>query len=290
MDLVQRALVWEARETDVYVNFFYGFAFMDAADAGMCFQVMTNGNPELARHVADDMAKTAWRLRNELVNGTKVYRHVESVKLAKDAVAKGAVPYVLADHSDRTGAATWLLRQIIEQKLSGCLIGTIADEDAINALRKKGVKVGDKFDMEIGGKLDESAGKPVRVTGVVNTVSGGLNRGSSQAGGSQLWVSVKFGDGNCVIISPFLSQVVDPAAFKELGINPADYKGFAIKSRVHFRRGFYDSGFAKTILLTEPDQPFVGTVHLEALNYKYLKLDKFYPFGKNVTYPAGGAT
>ncbi len=119
MDLVQRALVWEARETDVYVNFFYGFAFMDAADAGMCFQVMTNGNPELAKHIADDMAKTAWRLRNELVNGTKVYRHVEAVKLAKEAVAKGAVPYVLADHSDRTGAATWLLQQIIDQKLSG---------------------------------------------------------------------------------------------------------------------------------------------------------------------------
>ncbi len=284
MDLVQRALVWEARETDVYVNFFYGFAFMDAADAGMCFQVMTNGNPELAKHIADDMAKTAWRLRNELVNGTKGVspRRVREACEGGDHQG-GAVPCVLADHSDRTGAATWLLQQIIDQKLSGCLIGTIADEDAINALRKKGVKVGDKFDMEIGGKLDESAGKPVRVVGTVHTVSGGLNRGSSQAGGSQLWVSVKFGDGNVLIISPFLSQVVDPAAFKELGINPLELKGFAIKSRVHFRRGFYDSGFAKTILLTEPDQPFVGTVHLEALNYKYLKLDKFYPFGKNVT-------
>lgn len=285
MDLVQRALVWEARETDVYVSFYYGFAFMDAADAGMTFQVMTNGDPELAKHVADDMAQTAWRLRDELVHGTKVYRHKEGVTLAKQALQKGAVPFVLADHSDRTGAATFLLKEIIDQKLSGTLIGTIADEDAINTLRKKGVKVGDDFDMEIGGKLDVSAGKPVRVVGKVHTVSGGLTRGSGQAGGSQLWVSVKFGDNNVVVISPYLSQIMQPQSFTELGIDPNRFKGFAIKSRVHFRRGFYDSGYAKTILLVEPDEPFVGTVRLEALNYKYLKLDKFYPYGKNVTYP-----
>jgi microcystin degradation protein MlrC len=283
MDLVQRALVWEAREPDVYVNFYYGFAFMDAADAGMTFQVMTNGDPELAKHVADDMAKTAWRLRDELVHGTKVYRHSEGVRLAKEAMQKGTVPIVLADHSDRSGAATWLLSQIIEQKLSNTLIGTIADENAINTLRKKGVKVGDTFDMEIGGKLDESAGNPVRVVGKVHTVSGGISRGGRA--GSQLWVSVKFGDNNVLVISPFLSQIVQPESFTDLGLNPADFKAFAIKSRVHFRRGFYDNGFAKTILLVEPDQPFLGTVRLEGLKYRYLQLDKFYPYGKNVSYP-----
>jgi microcystin degradation protein MlrC len=284
MDLVQRALVWEAREPDVYVSFYYGFAFMDAADAGMTFQVMTNGNPELAKHIANDMGKTAWRLRNELVHGTKVYGMAEGVKLAKEAMAKGNVPIVLADHSDRSGAATWLLAQAIEQKLSNTLICTVADEDVINALRKKGVKVGDAFDMPVGGRLDVSAGKPVRVVGKVHTVSGGINRGSSQAGGSQLWVSVKFGDNNVVVISPYLHQITEPEAFAEIGIDPAQFKAYAIKSRVHFRRGFYDSGYAKTILLVEPEQPFLGTVHLEALPYKYLDLKKFYPFGTNVTY------
>jgi microcystin degradation protein MlrC len=284
MDLVQRALVWEAREPDVYVSFYYGFAFMDAADAGMTFQVMTNGNPELAKHIANDMGKTAWRLRNELVHGTKVYAMTEGVKLAKEAMAKGSVPIVLADHSDRSGAATWLLAQVIEQKLSNTLICTVADEDVINALRKKGVKVGDAFDMPVGGRLDVSAGKPVRVVGKVHTVSGGINRGSSQAGGSQLWVSVKFGDNNVVVISPYLHQITEPESFAEIGIDAAQFKAYAIKSRVHFRRGFYDSGFAKTILLVEPEQPFLGTVHLEALPYKFLDLKKFYPFGTNVTY------
>ncbi len=284
MDLVQRALVWEAREPDVYVNFYYGFAFMDSEEAGMAFQVMTNGNPELANHIADDMASTAWRLREQLYYGTQVYSMKEGVRLAKDAMTKKQVPIVLADHSDRSGAATWLLKEVIDQKLSRTLIGTVADKDAIETLRKKGVKVGDKFDMAIGGRLDESAGQPVRVVGTVSTVSGGMERFGG-GGGQQLWVSVKFGDGNEVIISPYLFQNTEPESFTQIGINPGDFSVIAIKSRVHFRRGYYDSGYAKTILLVEPDQPFVGTVHLEALNYQHLKLDRFYPFGKNVKYP-----
>jgi microcystin degradation protein MlrC len=284
MDLVQRALVWEARSPDVYVNFYYGFAFGDAVDAGMTFQVMTNGKPELANEIAEDMANTAWRLREQLVHGTKVYSMVEGVKLARDALGKGQVPVTLADHSDRSGAATWLLQQVVDQKLSKTLIGSLADEAAIDALRKKGVKPGDKFDMEIGGRIDESAGKPVRIVGTVNTVSGGIGSFGG-ATKSQLWVSVKFGDGNVVIISPYLYQNLEPKEFLDLGINPADFKVFAIKSRVHFRRGYYDSGYSKTILLVEPDQPFVGTVRLEALNYTHIKLSNFYPYGKNLSYP-----
>src|SRR5206468_1325953 len=63
MDLVQRALTWEAREPDAYVNFFFGSAYADVPDVGMTFQVMTNGNPQLARHIADGMAHSAWRQR-----------------------------------------------------------------------------------------------------------------------------------------------------------------------------------------------------------------------------------
>ena len=51
MDLGQRALVWEAREPDTYVNIFFGFPFADVPDVGMTVQVLTNGNPELAEQV-----------------------------------------------------------------------------------------------------------------------------------------------------------------------------------------------------------------------------------------------
>ncbi len=284
MDLVQRALTWEAREPDVYVNFYYGFAFMDSTEAGMAFQVITNGDPELAAHIADDMASTAWRLREKLYYGTKVVSMKEAVAQARAAMQKREMPVVFADHSDRTGAATWLLQQVIEQKLGNTFIASVADRELIETLTKKGVKVGDAFDMMVGGRLDPSAGKPVRIVGTVHTVSGGVG-GIGGAQKQQLWVTVKFGDNNLLLITPYLYQNLEPTEFPEIGIDPASYRAIAIKSRVHFRRGYYDSGWAKTIILCEPDQPFVGTVRLEVLNYKYLKRDKFYPFGKNVTYP-----
>jgi microcystin degradation protein MlrC len=280
MDLVQRALVWEAREPDVYVSFYYGFAFMDAKDAGMTFQVMTNGNPELANHIADDMANTAWRLRKELVYGTAVHSMVEGVALAKEALKEGQGPVTLADHSDRSGAATWLLEQIIEQGLSNTLIGTIADEQLIEALRAKGVKPGDAFDMMVGGRLDVSAGDPVRVVGTVQALSSG--RGNTAVG--QLWVHVAFGDGNLLVISPYLHQIRTPEEFQDIGINADDFDVIAIKSRVHFRRGFHDTGYSPTILMVEPEQPFLGTVRLEGLNYQQMNLEDFYPYG-DVSYP-----
>jgi len=89
-------------------------------------------------------------------------------------------------------------------------------------------------------------------------------------------VSVAFGRGNVVLISEYRTQVMDPLDLTGPGFTIDQFKVFAIKSRVHFRRGFDDSGFAKTILLTEPEQPFLGTVRLEALPYRNVDISKFF--------------
>jgi len=273
MDLVQRALVWEAREPDLYMNVFFGFPFADVPDVGMTIQCMTNGNADLARKAADDVAAWAWRRRKELLNTAKVHPIAEGVKLAKEALARGDFPVVLADHSDRSGSATWILDQVITQDLSDVMIGTIADLKAVQAVKAKGLKAGDAFDMEIGGKADESAGAPVRVKGTIALVVRAFNRD---------WVSVAFGRNNLVILSEYLTQVMYPSDLAGFGADK--YKVFAIKSRVHFRRGFDDSGFAKTILLVEPEQPFLGTVRLDALPYKNVDVRKYYPYG-DVSFP-----
>jgi microcystin degradation protein MlrC len=270
MDLVQRALVWEAREPDVYVNVFFGFPFADVPDVGMTIQAMSNGKPELARKVADDVAAFAWRRREALLGSTKVHTIPEGVKLAREAIERGATPVVLADHSDRSGSATRLLKEIIEQDLSGVLVATIADRKAIDTLEAKGAKAGDVFDMDVGGRADESAGAPVRITGTV------LN--AVEAYGF-FWVVVGFGRGNVLVLSRYLIQVMEPAPLAALGLDPNAFNAFAIKSRVHFRRGFDDSGFAKTILLVEPVEPYLGTVRLDALPYRNVDVRNYYPYG-----------
>jgi microcystin degradation protein MlrC len=92
MDLVQRALIWEASEPDVYVNVFFGFPFADVPDVGMTIQVLSNGNPELAAKICRDMAETAWRKREALLTSTQVHTIPEGVALAKAAVQRGETP------------------------------------------------------------------------------------------------------------------------------------------------------------------------------------------------------
>jgi len=270
MDLVQLALVWEAREVDVYVNVFFGFPFADVPDVGMTIQVMTNDNPKLAAEIARDIACSAWRQRQALLTSTKVHAIAEGVMLAKRAVANGQTPVVLADHSDRSGYATWLLREIIAQDLSHVLIATIADAAVTAKLKAQGAKTGDAFDMEIGGLADESAGAPVRIQGTI------LNAGE---GYGQFWAAIAFGRDNVLILSTYLAQIIEPLALKPLLPDIDAFEVWAIKSRVHFRRGFHDNGFAKTILLVEPSEPFLGTVRLDALPYENVELKRYYPYG-----------
>ena len=274
-DLVQRALTWEAREPDVFVNVFFGFPWSDVPDGGMGFQVMTNGKPDLAQRVARDMADWAWRRREALVNGATVHRIGAGVALAKQAVAEDRAPVVLADHSDRSGYATWLLREIIAQGLSRTLVATVAAPEAIAAL--DGAKPGDAVEVDVGGRVDPSAGDPVRITGTILLVADATT--ARATGKGQSWVAIRFGDGNVVVLSPFLVQIMLPEELWGLGLSAADYDVIAIKSRVHFRRGFDDSGFAPTILLVEPDEPFLGTVRLDALPYEHMRIADYYPYG-----------
>jgi microcystin degradation protein MlrC len=276
MDLVQRALTWEATEPDVYINVFFGFPFADVPDVGMTIQVMTNGNQELADSIGRDMATTAWRHRQALLGSTRVHTIPEGVALAKQAVQRGENPVVLADHSDRSGSATFLLREIIAQDLANTLIATVTDAKATAKLKTMGAKAGDAFDMEVGGLVDESAGQPMRIQGTILTAG---------EGHGQFWAAIKFGRGNVLVLSTYLVQIMEPFSLRGLGLDINAFEVMAIKSRVHFRRGFHDNGFARTILLVEPTEPFLGTVRLDKLPYQNVDLKKFYPYGDPV-FPA----
>ena len=272
-DLIQRALIWEAREPDVFVNVFFGFPWSDVPDAGMGLQVLTNGDPGLADRVIRDMADWIWRRRADLLDAAKIHPMEQGVALAREAVLAGKSPVVLADYSDRSGYATWLLQEVIAQKLERTLIATVASPDAIRSARAAGLGPGDAFDAEIGGLFDESAGEPVRISGTIRQI------GAAASGKGSDWICVSFGKGNVLLLSAYLVQIMEPSELWELGLRPEEFDVIAIKSRAHFRRGFDDSGFAPTILLVEPPEPFLGTVHLQALPYENLTLADYYPYG-----------
>jgi microcystin degradation protein MlrC len=105
------------------------------------------------------------------------------------------------------------------------------------------------------------------------------------------------GGDNVLILSTYLVRVIEPFSLRDLGLDIGAFKVMAIKSRVHFRRGFHDNGFAKMIVLVEPPEPpepFLGTVGLDALPYQNVDLKRHYPYGdptfrtEYFPVPAGG--
>ena len=270
MKIMERARRWENRENDTFVSVFYGFPWSDVPDVGATVHVMTNDDQALADLIADDMSEYIWRVRKEFANG-KFPMPEEAIKKTVEAIEQGAVPVVLGDYSDRPGDATWILKELIDNEVSGVLYAALRDESALAALDKNNAQPGDSFDREVGGFTGEQAGSPVRIQGTVKFFG--------PAWGYDKIAVIAFGTNNLLIITPTYEQVRTVKRLEIAGIRPDDYDVFVVKSRVHFRRGFDETGYAKTILVVDAPGPWFGTTRLDALDYEFAPIDEMYPFG-----------
>ena len=90
--------------------------------------------------------------------------------------------------------------------------------------------------------------------------------------------AIGFGNNNVLIITPTYKQIIVPEALEFGPIDPKNYDVFVVKSRVHFRRGFDETGYAKTIFVVDAPGDWFGTIRLDALDYKYGPINKLFPF------------
>ena len=271
MMIMERARRWEAREKDAFVSVFYGFPWSDVPDVGATVHVMTNNDPELANNIADDMADFIWRVREDFAGGSFPMPN-EAVDQTVGAIRDGAVPVVLGDYSDRPGDATWILEELIARGVGKVMYAALRDEKALAALRSASAREGDAFDMEVGGFTGEQAGSPVRVTGRVRYFGEGW--------GYDEIAIIEFGRSNLLFLVPTYTQIRTLEPLRITGIDPDDYDVFVVKSRVHFRRGFDETGYAKTIIVVNAPGSWFGTTRLDALDYQHAPIDRLYPFGK----------
>lgn len=269
MKIMERARRWEARQKDAFVSIFYGFPWSDVPDVGATVHVMTNNDQELADEIADDMAEYIWRVREDFAGG-EYPMPAEAVEQTIEAIINEATPVVLGDYSDRPGDATWLLKELIDKNVQGVYYTALRDEATLKELKETNAQPGDIFDREIGGYTGEQAGTPVRITGRLKYFGEGW-------GYDEIAV-VEFGDKNVIVIVPTYVQIRTLAPLDIAGINPDLFDVFVVKSRVHFRRGFDETGYAKTIIIVDAPGPWFGTTRLDALDYEHAPIGKLYPF------------
>jgi microcystin degradation protein MlrC len=269
MEIMERARRWEARRPDVFVSVAFGFAYADVPDVGATVMVITDKNQKLADEIADDMSGYIWRMRGVFA-GKRLPKTKEGVSLSIEAAKGGKVPVVIADHSDRTGNSTHILEELIRQDAVNFCIATIADEKAIDKLRSDGRKKGDHVKLTVGGYADKYAGNPVEIEGVLEYFN--------SYGHFDKVAILLFGKNNRVIITPQLHQVTTPDIFDKLNIDLNTLEIISLKSRVHFRRGFYENGLAGAIF--EVDAPGLGPADLSEIPYKNIPKDIYPIFSK----------
>ena len=264
-----------------------GFPFADITDAGVSVLVTTNGDMALAETHADRFAAHIWDMRDRFTF------NLHSVEAAIEiANQTDGTPIVLADGADNPGGGgpcdgTTILRKFIEADVQDAVIAVIADPESVDQAVKTGV--GNRVQLNVGGKTDTQHGAPVILTGLVKALSDGrfilkgpMGRGTAGNMGRTAVVQV---GGIEIILTERRIQPYDAQVLRSVGIEPKARKLIALKSAVHFRADY--TPIAHQIL--DVDTPGVHSPNL--FNYDYQKLRRpIYPLDPSVTYGKTDAT
>ena len=171
LPLVQEARRLERENPKILgVSVPVGYQYADVPQMGPSVVVVTDNDPELARAEAQRLAAMMYEHRK--VMQLDLPEPAEAVRMA---MASTQTPVVLVELGDNIGGgsagdATFLLHELVEQQARGWVVA-IWDPEAVREAARRGV--GGKFDAEVGGKLDELHGRPVRIRGAVKLLYDG---------------------------------------------------------------------------------------------------------------------
>jgi microcystin degradation protein MlrC len=265
----------------ISISIFAGFPHADIPDAGFGVYVVTDDDQGLADHLADRLADTAWTHRHEFIHAALPVREA----VAKALAAPGK-PIVLADMADNTGGGaagdgTEILRELVRVGARSAVVACIWDPKAAALCAKAGV--GASVTLDVGGKVDDRHGAPLRVTGVVRTLSDGrfVHKGPMARGlpgrlGTTAVLDVN--DVKVILIS-YRWQTLDPEMIRFVGIDPLDHKILVVKSTIHYRAAF--EPIASEII--EVDAPGLSSSNLGRFDFKRIRRPIF-PLDPDTTY------
>ena len=265
----------------ISISIFAGFPHADIPDAGFGVYVVTDDDQDLADHLADRLADTAWTHRHEFIHAALPVREA----VAKALAAPGK-PIVLADMADNTGGGaagdgTEILKELVRVGARSAVVACIWDPRAVALCVKAGA--GASVTLDVGGKVDDRHGAPLRVTGVVRTLSDGrfVHKGPMARGlhGRLGTTAVLDVNDIKVILISYRWQTFDPEMIRFVGIDPLDHKILVVKSTIHYRAAF--EPIAGEII--EVDAPGLSSSNLARFDFKRIRRPIF-PLDPDTTY------
>src|SRR5438128_6953498 len=231
------------RQGALSATFFVGFPHADIPYAGSSAVVVTDGDPDLARRYCDELLEMAWERREQFVYHPDPLP--ASIEKARNLNVR---PVVLLDHYDNCASGGTMdtmkvLSAMLDARLEQAAAFAICDPAAVAQMKEAGV--GARVTLPLGGKTDMPSlglkGEPRVVEGTVRRITDGLyrNEGPMRRGElSDMGPTAVLDTGAVEIV--VVSRQVEPydiAAWRHLGIDPAQKRYVMLKSRVHWRAG-----------------------------------------------------
>ncbi|MBT3604197.1 MAG: M81 family metallopeptidase, partial [Candidatus Latescibacteria bacterium] len=250
-------------------SLFAGFSYADIPPMGHAIVVYADGDMDVAKTEADQMAQMAWDRRAEFL-----YTPTSVPDAIRQALAVEGQPVVIADIADNPGGGgsndgVEILRELITQGVTRAALATIYDPKVVEEAIEVGV--GNMLTTSLGAKTDDFHGQAMDVTGCVRSIwdghftyKGPMSRGASASLGTCAVLDI---GGILVIVSSKRIQSRDPEMFRAAGVDPMDQKILVVKSAVHFRAGF--NPIAADIIIA--DAPGLTALNLSQFDFKRIQ-------------------
>ncbi len=232
------------------VSLFTGFPHADIHDAGLSVVTITDNNPEAAAAHCNALLDQAWADREKFVYEVEPLPQSMARAEATAGQSDGA-PVVLLDHYDNTASGgtmdtTEVLAAILDAGLEDVAVFGFYDPEVVQQMIAAGI--GAEVTVDLGGKLPMPAlaedSKPLTLTGEVKLLSNGkfkarveMSRGLTINMGPSAVLALP-NNVDVAIISRHI-EPYDPECFRCLGMEPTQRRYLMLKSRIHYRVGFY---------------------------------------------------
>ena len=220
----------EKQEDVLSVSFFPVHIWIDEPELGYSTVGITNGKPDLAASLADEISEMAWAVRD--VPQPQGNSPEEAVAIAREKkIARALGTLVFCDVSDAVGTgtpgeSTWILKALAEQGSEMTSYITLRDEVA--AREAWNSSVGDEVTLTVGGNIDTVYNQPFTYTGIV-TLKQETSYGKT--------VIVK-NSGIHLILSELPMASRKPSDFRELGLSIMKADIVVVKNLFPFRYNY----------------------------------------------------
>ncbi len=236
--LLKKAQTWREEGLLINASICHGFFASDNYEQGAAILTVSNGDPDLAQRLADELAADVWNARKLL--DRHFYTPQEAIDLAKQAQQW---PAVLADVADNPGSGATtdsvvLLQHLLEADVEDAALAVLYDPQVAEQALQAGE--GSVIEVDLGGKIaPEITGGPLHCTALVEKLTDGCYRNRDQMNQG---VAMCLGDsallkigGVHVIVCSRHAQPYDLEVYRHCGIAPENMKLLIVKSAAHFR-------------------------------------------------------